>query len=581
MTQRSRRRKALPPVDPQIDRRQRPFLEAVKEILETGDGTRGDPMDRKLTVRDLVDAGLAKFRRGVGADGAGIVSPGEGDGAPNMAIPPTPTGFFASDGFGYIVLSWNMPGDSYSNHGLTNIYRSETDNFANAVRIGRDAGAFYTDHIRSVAEHAGYYYWITFTSSTGVEGPPNSTAGTYAEVLPDVGFLIENISGKINESVLAPAFKDRLNGFQETISELGDRYTLSVTQNGKVAGYTLYNTGEQSDFSILADRFSIANSAGDERHPFILDGGVSYLDTAMIRKGSIQSGQLGSVSSGLLTLPDGTPITTVAGKIRANGIDTDNLGVATAATFHGVAKSGNYNWQRQVGWQLHPNGSAVLGNGAIIFGTAEFRSGSIGGGVTTGPDSLDTIRNRARRGNEARSRTDSWTRPGTTRINGNQIFTGDAYVDTLQIKGQAVTIPVSVHRSRAGAFSPGNDVLSLYMDPQGAPYHIIAFACGETSYSSYGRGQQTASVSLSMSLIYPDGTINGGVIGRDTAVSRIPPDNQSASVTAKAQGSGTIAVSARKAGWVKIRLSGIGGNGRERRGGTVLSASIICIATKR
>jgi len=35
-----------------------------------------------------------------------------------------------------------------------------------------------------------------------------------------------------------------------------------------------------------------------------------------------------------------------------------------------------------------------------------------------------------------------WTRPGTTTIDGNKIYTGDAYVDTLQIKGQAVTISV-------------------------------------------------------------------------------------------------------------------------------------------
>lgn len=32
-----------------------------------------------------------------------------------------------------------------------------------------------------------------------------------------------------------------------------------------------------------------------------------------------------------------------------------------------------------------------------------------------------------------------WTRPGHTLIDGNKIYTGDAYVDTLQIKGQAVT----------------------------------------------------------------------------------------------------------------------------------------------
>lgn len=35
-----------------------------------------------------------------------------------------------------------------------------------------------------------------------------------------------------------------------------------------------------------------------------------------------------------------------------------------------------------------------------------------------------------------------WTKPDSTYIDGNKIFTGDAYVDTLQIRGRAVTIPV-------------------------------------------------------------------------------------------------------------------------------------------
>jgi hypothetical protein len=39
-----------------------------------------------------------------------------------------------------------------------------------------------------------------------------------------------------------------------------------------------------------------------------------------------------------------------------------------------------------------------------------------------------------------RNKADLWTRPGQTLIDGNKIFTGDAYVDTLQIKGNAVTL---------------------------------------------------------------------------------------------------------------------------------------------
>jgi len=43
----------------------------------------------------------------------------------------------------------------------------------------------------------------------------------------------------------------------------------------------------------------------------------------------------------------------------------------------------------------------------------------------------------------AYSLTSAWTKPGYTLIDGNQIYTGDAYVDTLQIAGNACTVPTS------------------------------------------------------------------------------------------------------------------------------------------
>ncbi|MDT8895632.1 hypothetical protein RSO41_13320 [Halomonas sp. I1] len=214
MAQKSRRRKALPPIDPQTDRRLRPFLEAVKEITETGDGVRGDPLDRKLTMRDLVDSGIGSLH-GAGRGSSGVLRPGgaiDNDAAENQKVPPRPTGLQAFGSFGYVALSWSMPGDLYGNHGFTNIYRAQEDNYANAVIIGKDSGMSYTDQVRDVAEDGvGYYYWITFTSSSGVEGPPNAPGGTYAEVIPDVRFIMQRITGEIDDGVLAKTLRSKIN----------------------------------------------------------------------------------------------------------------------------------------------------------------------------------------------------------------------------------------------------------------------------------------------------------------------------------------------------------------------------------
>ncbi|SDI27814.1 hypothetical protein SAMN04487867_10459 [Vreelandella titanicae] len=486
----TKRRRSLPPIDPSIDHKMRPLLEAVKEILETGDGVRGDPLDRKLTIRDLVDSGLAAFRPGSQIE-LGPVDDGELDVDPpgNTLIPPRPTGFNAIGSFGYIVLSWDIPGELYGNHAYTNIYRSETDNFANAELIGRDAGMVYTDHVRETDEHGeGFYYWITFTSIENVEGPTNSTSGTYAEVIPDLGFLLDRLSGEINEDVLTPAFKERLEGFQETISELGDRYTLSITNNGHVAGWTIYNSGETSDFAVLAGRFTIANEFGAERHPFIVVDGNTYIDTAFIREASIQEGQLGPIGFGKITDPNGNPVTTLAGKLKGELIEAENLRVAESARFYGDVFSNNYLAGVR-GWAIRQSGNVEFNqgqfNGVVNIGNVS----GVGALATKNAIAYEDLAGSTapivlQRANAANLRVNDWTRPTSTRIDGNKIFTGDAYVDTLQIKGQAITIPASAYTASTivlGAAGGSNDVggwnnwkevQSLYLPESPGPIQV-------------------------------------------------------------------------------------------------------------
>ena len=55
--------------------------------------------------------------------------------------------------------------------------------------------------------------------------------------------------------------------------------------------------------------------------------------------------------------------------------------------------------------------------------------------------SASSVRDQASAGAGASTKVTAWTRPSSTLIDGNKIFTGDAYVDTLQIKGNAVIVP--------------------------------------------------------------------------------------------------------------------------------------------
>ena len=441
----SRRRQSLPPVSPKVSNDLKPMVAAIKEIIETGEGVRGDPLDRKITLRDLVDSGIGQLRNGVSANMAGALIPTV---APrNRAIPPKPDGFNVSGGFnGRIDLTWTIPGVLYGNHAYTNVYRSETDNFANAILVGREAGSFYTDDVRADTEPKIYYYWITFTSESGIDGPTNATSGTAGQALVDVAYLLETLTDNLAD---APA---TLGASDQTLILHAERFAIRTGPAGAVT-YPLV----------------IASVNGT---PTVV------LDTAIIRDGTIQEGQLGPITFGKLEAADGTPITTVGGLLKADYIDVDNLSVAEAATFFGDAQSGSYGTGVS-GWRLLQTGNAEF-NDITARGHIEMDTGYIADGVSIGglgsfaykgslfysevtgtkpPTDADntgsntaantnavagtaatTVRDNAAMGNSAKSVTNNWTRPGQTLIDGNKIFTGDAYVDTAQIAGNAITL---------------------------------------------------------------------------------------------------------------------------------------------
>jgi len=435
----AKRRRTLPPVSPKVDREIKPLISAIAEILEVGEGVRGDPLDRKITYRDLLDSGIGKVKKGVKPSSPGALEPGEPP--QDMRIPPKPTGFAVSGGFnGLISLVWDIPGELYSNHAYTNIYRAEEDNFANAELVGRDAGAFYTDVVRADAEIKAYYYWITLVSTSDIEGPANDTAGTPGRALEDTGYLIKKLSGEIRESELAKelnsridlidgpeslagsvaarlkterteradadsalsqqintvlakandnlaaiqseqtaradadsALSQQINTVQSTVGDnttalqtqaevidgVSAQYTVKIDANGAVAGYGLASTpsddtedGSFSEFYVNADRFAVLPQGApksDAVAPFIVQGGEVFINTARIRDGSIQQGQIGAISFGKITDANGNPITTVAGKLKADNIDVDNLVVNQAQSY-------NYQPGSQ-GWQFNKDGT--------------------------------------------------------------------------------------------------------------------------------------------------------------------------------------------------------------------------------
>jgi predicted phage tail protein len=381
-------------------------LESIKEALNVRLGRLGDPMDRGLTLRDLIGSNMPFNLRRLGSNSVGLEYSQPGV----KHVPQTPTGFIAQPQFGGINLLWDVPPLAI-NLAYTEIYRSKTLSVESRQLVSVSGGYMYFD-VLDTKDAETYHYWIRYMSTSGHVGP--FAGPVSAKVIPLVSDVIERITGEIDESVLATSLNQRIDkieplgeGLGQLISEfeqevikrqnaieslsqqtttaqaalgedvatvqqnitanvtriddkivtLGASYTAQVQVNGLIGGFGIANDGTRVDAAFDVDRFWIGRTNAAKRKPFIIDGDVTYIDTAMIRSGTIQEGQLGAITIGKLKKNDGTPITTAAGLLRADAIDANELRVAEAATFTGFVSSSNWPYS---GWALNPNGQFGL-----------------------------------------------------------------------------------------------------------------------------------------------------------------------------------------------------------------------------
>ena len=165
------------PAVPKNEREATAFYNAVKEAVEVRLGRRGDPKDRAVTLRELIDSGMAKelldnpFDPNAGTGVTDFVSSstyvdGKLDDTNDLTAPPTPTGLAASAGTTKIIVSWNKA--QISNLAHTEVWRSSDSSLGNAVRHDTTEAFVWVD---SVDPGEQYYYWIRHVTTAGIFSP--------------------------------------------------------------------------------------------------------------------------------------------------------------------------------------------------------------------------------------------------------------------------------------------------------------------------------------------------------------------------------------------------------------------------
>lgn len=279
------------------------------------------------------------------------------------------------------------------------------------------------------------------------------------------------------------------------VTGLKGQYSVKIDANGKISGFGLNSTSVASIFEIVADRFAVVMTGtpmpwssytaytpgrrvtylgynykcvvANTNHappnatywsaytaaslvPFVVDADWgAVLDSALIKDATITNAKIADLAVDSAKIADAT-ITTA--KIGDGQITTAKIGTLIQSTTYTPGS---------VGWIIKKDGTAEF-NGGTFRGAVTFTSPSSGYAQLTDKPNLAPYDVAA-----------AWVKPGYTTIDGFKIYTGDAYVDTLQIKGNAVTIPVSAYLATPITITSSYaTVQQVTIDAEGAPISL-------------------------------------------------------------------------------------------------------------
>ena len=159
---------AIPPIPSNVDPQLKTYLNAVDEALKVRLGTVGDPKDRAITVRELIDSGLAEnfleepFNLDAGTPPNTFVPIG---GLVDLAVPPDVTSFSGTGAFQKIILSWDLT--QFGNFAFAEVWRHTSNDIGSAIRVDTTRAQVWVD---TVDFGANFYYWVRHISTSNIVG---------------------------------------------------------------------------------------------------------------------------------------------------------------------------------------------------------------------------------------------------------------------------------------------------------------------------------------------------------------------------------------------------------------------------
>lgn len=383
------------------------FEARVREALQTYMGTRGDPLDKGLTLRDLTDIGLLEYGGGRGPNTT--IRPGRvypniptEDQTEDLTPPPTPTGFALDAGITNVFITHDAPIYTQGRgHDRTIVYGAKRNSgdplptFAQATRIADFIGEVYgypTDPATI------WHMWITWRTRDGVESvtPAGGINGLQVRTGEDVQRLLDALNGQITGSELntelSQVIDDSMVGVKYLATQYGMRVQVAADGRRLIGGYGLMGTnsaerGPSIDFGVLANRFYVGAPSTDgaisSTRPFIVQttpttiNGVDvpagvYIEDGFIKNGTITNAKIANAAIDNAKIKDLS-----ADKIKAGSIAVGQY-----------IQSSTYNPTNAKGWRITGDGLADFRE-VVVRGGVYANYGAISG-IAIDQDGLRT-----------------------------------------------------------------------------------------------------------------------------------------------------------------------------------------------
>jgi len=299
-------------------RRLKRFLEALREIVQTREGRRGNILDQSVTWRELLGWGLiaktgpSRYSGVVDAIPGPPGPPGPegppGSDPPDLTAPPNATGLTVTAGFSTLFVEWDEP--SYTEGhgpGYVEVWAAQNTGtapvFTAAQIVSKEIGTIF-----AFAAGLGktYHFWIKNVTHDGVAqttptGGPNGVSGTTTKIgTTDLTDLLVT-AGKIADGSVTAA---------KILGGAVDASKLAVTIGG---GNALVNSSFEVDSNAdgLADGWSVYTLG-------TVGSASSSIDTALVAHGAKSQKRsataLGTSSSDRIGLQQSLVLPDVVGK---------------------------------------------------------------------------------------------------------------------------------------------------------------------------------------------------------------------------------------------------------------------------